>query len=50
MILTFWDDENSNKYGYDDNDDGGGNLQLAYNFNHQDLEKAKKNIQRGIIL
>ena len=48
MILTILDDGNSNNYGYDVNDDGGGNLQLAYNFNHQDLEKAKKEIRNTI--
>ena len=39
---------------HDDNNGGGGNLQVAYKFNHQDLEKAKKrekkHIHRGIIL
>ena len=48
MILTIWDDRNSNENGYDDNDSGGGNLQLAYNFKPQDLDKAKKEIRNTI--
>ena len=48
VILTNWDDGNSNENGYDDNDGGGGNLQLAYNFTPQDLDKAKKEIRNTI--
>ena len=50
MILTILDDGNSNNYGYDDNDDGGGNLQLSYNFNHQDLEKEIRNTISEILM
>ena len=48
MILTIWDDGNSNENGYDNNDSGGSNLQLSYNFKPQDLDKAKKEIRNTI--